>query len=107
MNTKTYIETMEELIAIRKELIEQCKNVDFKTFGYATDSNANKRNLLEILERASVIRNNLVEDIDMFPNGLTKISYELDWSSTQEQLIIEIDSLMNDIFQSYAERRNK
>ena len=86
-----------QLKELKMELESRMEDVCFKAFGYAVDTTPEKLLILETLEKITEIRNSLLENADVFPSGLSKISSELDFSSTKEEIIKEIETLISEI----------
>lgn len=86
--------------SLKERFLRESEDVNFKDFGYAADIRENKTKLLNILEEANFARDDLLGDMDLFPNGLSKIPYELDWSSSVDEVTTAFDALLSDIKES-------
>lgn len=96
MNTKDIKIKIEELFELRDSFLNNWDDANIALLGYAVDTNEYKKPLIEVLETASFIREELLET-NLFLNGLSKISNELDSSSTLNGIIKEFEKLIEDI----------
>jgi len=99
-------ETKEQLLFLKDKFIDAFKNI--KELGYASEKNPEKNVAIDILEQANYFRDTLIET-NLFPNGLSKINFELDWNDTLESILKQfnnISSEINEIIKSLEANNN-
>lgn len=88
----------DKLITLRNKFKEIWNELiqDVRILGNATDKHEHKSKLLEILEEAHRVRDELTNSGD-FIDGVSKLEYELDESDRLERILEQFDNIIKDI----------
>jgi len=91
-------ERLKELNDLREEFRTEWSKVNVSKLGYTTENLDLKKGILQTLEKMALIRDILLDEYDeVFYNGLPSVPYQIDWATTEEEILAEIDDIISDV----------